>query len=130
MKEHRVVVTGLGVVTPVGVGLEEFWEGLKAGRNGVSRVTHFDPTDFSSQMAAEVNDFDPKEWVDAKSVRRMDRFTQFSLASSKMALEDSGLFDASFDENRAGVIIGSGIGGSDTIEKAHSSLSEKGPKSL
>jgi len=123
-------VTGLGVVTPVGVGLEEFWEGLKAGRNGVSRVTHFDPTDFPSHMAAEVKDFDPKEWVDAKSVRRMDRFTQFSLASSKMALEDSGLFDASFDENRAGVIIGSGIGGSDTIEKGHFSLREKGPKSL
>ncbi len=123
-------MTGLGVVTPVGVGLEEFWEGLKAGRNGVSRVTHFDPTDFPSHMAAEVKDFDPKEWVEAKLVRRMDRFTQFSMASSKMALEDSGLFDASFDENRAGVIIGSGIGGSDTIEKGHYSLSEKGPKSL
>ncbi len=123
-------MTGLGVVSPVGVGLEEFWEGLKAGKNGVSRVTHFDPTDFPSHMAAEVKDFDPKEWVDAKSVRRMDRFTQFSLASSKMALEDSGLLDASFDKNRAGVIIGSGIGGSDTIEKGHYSLSEKGPKSL
>ncbi len=130
MKEHRVAVTGLGVVAPVGVGLEEFWEGLKAGRNGVSRVTHFDPTDFPSHMAAEVKDFDPKEWVDAKSVKRIDRFTQFSLASSKMALEDAGLLDASFDENRAGVIIGSGIGGSDTIEKGHFSLSEKGPKSM
>lgn len=123
-------MTGLGVVSPVGVGLEEFWEGLKAGKNGVSRVTHFDPTDFPSHMAAEVKDFDPKEWVDAKSVRRMDRFTQFSLASSKMALEDSGLLDVSFDKNRAGVIIGSGIGGSDTIEKGHYSLREKGPKSL
>jgi 3-oxoacyl-[acyl-carrier-protein] synthase II len=130
VKEHRVAVTGLGVVAPVGVGLEEFWEGLKAGRNGVSRVTHFDPTDFPSHMAAEVKDFDPKEWVDAKSVKRIDRFTQFSLASSKMALEDAGLLDASFDENRAGVIIGSGIGGSDTIEKGHFSLSEKGPKSM
>ncbi len=130
MKEHRVAVTGLGVVSPVGVGLEEFWEGLKAGRNGISRVTHFDPTDFPSHMAAEVKDFDPKEWVDAKSINRMDRFTQFSLASSKMALDDAGLFDASFDESRAGVIIGSGIGGSETIEKSHSSLSEKGPKSL
>jgi 3-oxoacyl-[acyl-carrier-protein] synthase II len=130
VKEHRVAVTGLGVVAPVGVGLEEFWEGLKAGRNGVSRVTHFDPTDFPSHMAAEVKDFDPKEWVDAKSVKRIDRFTQFSLASSKMALEDAGLLDASFDENRAGVIIGSGIGGSDTIEKGHFCLSEKGPKSM
>lgn len=123
-------MTGLGVVSPVGVGLEEFWEGLKAGKNGVSRVTHFDPTDFPSHMAAEVKDFDPKEWVDAKSVKRMDRFTQFSLASSRMALEDSGLLDTSFDKNRAGVIIGSGIGGSETIEKGHYSLSEKGPKSL
>ena len=123
-------MTGLGVVTPVGVGLEEFWDGLKAGRNGVSRVTHFDPTDFPSHMAAEVKDFDPKEWVDVKSARRMDRFTQFSLASSKMALEDSGLFDGSFDGNRTGIIIGSGIGGSDTIEKGHFSLRERGPKSL
>lgn len=123
-------MTGLGVVSPVGVGLEEFWEGLKAGKNGVSRVTRFDPTDFPSHMAAEVKDFDPKEWVDAKSVKRMDRFTQFSLASSRMALEDSGLLDTSFDKNRAGVIIGSGIGGSETIEKGHYSLSEKGPKSL
>ena len=67
MNEHRVVVTGLGAVTPIGVGLKEFWEGLKAGRNGISRITQFDPSDFRSQMAAEVKNFNPEEWIDEKS---------------------------------------------------------------
>jgi 3-oxoacyl-[acyl-carrier-protein] synthase II len=128
--EHRVVVTGLGAVTPIGVGLEEFWEGLKTGRNGITRITHFDPTDFSSQMAAEVKNFDPEKWIDPKSLRRMDRFTHFGVASSAMALEDAGLDTFSFDGNRAGVIIGSGIGGSNTIEKGYSQFTEKGPQSL
>jgi 3-oxoacyl-[acyl-carrier-protein] synthase II len=130
MQGHRVVVTGLGVVTPIGVGLEEFWDGLKEGRNGISRITHFDPTDFRSQMAAEVKNFNPEDWIDGKSVERMDRFVHFSLASSAMALKDAGLNTFAFDGNRAGIIIGSGIGGADTIEKAHSMLREKGPKSL
>jgi 3-oxoacyl-[acyl-carrier-protein] synthase II len=128
--EHRVVVTGLGAVTPIGAGLEEFWEGLITGRNGITRITHFDPTDFSSQMAAEVKNFDPEKWIDPKSLRRMDRFTHFGVASSAMALEDAGLDTFSFDGNRAGVIIGSGIGGSNTIEKGYSQFTEKGPQSL
>lgn len=130
MNEHRVVVTGLGVVTPIGVGLEEFWEGLKAGRNGISRITLFDPSDFRSQMAAEVKNFNPEEWIDGKSVGRMDRFTHFGMASSAMAIKDAGLDTFAFDGNRAGVIIGSGIGGAHTIEKGYSKLHEKGPKSL
>lgn len=130
MNGHRVVVTGLGVVTPIGVGHEEFWEGLKEGRNGVSRVTHFDPTDFRSQMAAEVNNFNAEDWIDEKSVERMDRFVHFALASSTMAIKDSGLNTYPFDGNRAGVIIGSGIGGADTIQDGYSKLHEKGPKSL
>lgn len=130
MNEHRVVVTGLGVVTPIGVGLEEFWEGLKAGRNGISRITHFDPTDFRSHMAAEVKNFNPEEWIDGKSVGRMDRFTHFGMASSAMAIKDAGLDTFAFDGNRAGVIIGSGTGGAHTIEKGYSKLHEKGPKSL
>jgi 3-oxoacyl-[acyl-carrier-protein] synthase II len=130
MNEHRVVVTGLGVVTPIGVGLEEFWEGLKAGRNGISRITLFDPSGFRSQMAAEVKNFNPKEWIDGKSVGRMDRFTHFSMASSAMAIKDAGLDTFAFDGNRAGVIIGSGTGGAHTIEKGYSKLHEKGPKSL
>ena len=130
MNGHRVVLTGLGVVTPIGVGLEEFWEGLKAGRNGISRITHFDPSDFRSQMAAEVKNFNPEEWMDGKSVERMDRFAHFGMASSAMAFKDAGLNTFAFDGNRAGVIIGSGIGGSHTIENGYSKLLDKGPKSL
>lgn len=130
MNEHRVVVTGLGVVTPIGVGLEEFWKGLIEGRNGISRVTQFDPSDFRSQMAAEVKNFNPEEWIDGKSAERMDRFVHFGLASSAMAIKDAGLNTFAFDGNRAGVIIGSGIGGANTIENGYFKLQEKGPKSL
>lgn len=130
MNEHRVVVTGLGVVTPIGVGLEEFWKGLKKGRNGISRITQFDPSDFRSQMAAEVKNFNPEEWIDEKSVGRMDRFIHFGMASSAMAIKDAGLNSFAFDGNRAGVIIGSGIGGAYTIQDGYSKLHEKGPKSI
>lgn len=130
MKGHRVVVTGLGVVTPIGVGHEEFWAGLMEGRNGVSRITHFDPAEFRSHMAAEVKNFDAEDWVDEKSVGRMDRFVHFAMASSKMAFKDAGLDAYPFDGNRAGVIIGSGIGGALTIQTAYSQLHKKGPKSL
>ncbi|MCK4432131.1 MAG: beta-ketoacyl-ACP synthase II [Candidatus Aminicenantes bacterium] len=130
MNEHRVVVTGLGVVTPIGVGLEEFWKGLKEGRNGISRITQFDPSDFRSQMAAEVKNFNPEEWIDGKSVGRMDRFIHFGMASSAMAIKDAGLNSFAFDGNRAGVIIGSGIGGAQTIQDGYSKLHEKGPKSI
>jgi 3-oxoacyl-[acyl-carrier-protein] synthase II len=128
--EHRVVVTGLGAVTPVGTGVEAFWEGLKAGKNGIARITHFDPTDFRSQMAAEVNDFNPEEWIDRKSIDRMDRFTHFAVAASTMAIKDAGLDSCPFDQYRAGVIIGSGIGGIATMEESHRKLLEKGPKSV
>ncbi len=130
MDEQRVVVTGMGVVTPIGLGIEEFWEGLKEGRNGVSKITHFDPSDYRSQMAAEVKDFDPSDWIDGKSVDRMDRFVHFGMASSVMALNDAGLNTFAFDSNRAGVIIGSGIGGAITIQDGYSKLQEKGPKSI
>ena len=130
MNEHRVVVTGLGVVTPIGVGLEKFWEGLKAGRNGISRISHFNPTDFRSHMAAEVKNFNPEDWIDGKSAERMDRFIHFGMASSAMAIKDAGLNTFAFDGNRAGVIIGSGIGGAQEIEDGYSILHEKGPKSL
>jgi 3-oxoacyl-[acyl-carrier-protein] synthase II len=130
MNENRVVVTGLGAVTPIGVGLEEFWEGLKAGRNGISRITQFDPSDFRSQMAAEVKKFNPEEWIDGKSVERMDRFVHFGMASSAMAIKDAGLNTFAFDGNRAGVIIGSGIGGAHTIENGYYKIHERGPKSL
>ena len=127
MEEHRVVVTGLGVVTPVGVGCNDFWEGLKAGRSGIGRVTHFDASDFRCTLAAEVNGFDGKKWIDGKSASRMDRFTQFAVAASDMAFKDSGLDSFAFDGARAGVIVGSGIGGSATLDGGYSTLSSVGP---
>ncbi|MCK4794403.1 MAG: beta-ketoacyl-ACP synthase II [Desulfobacteraceae bacterium] len=130
MNEHQVVITGLGAVTPIGIGVKEFGEGLKAGLNGIARVTNFDVTDFRSKLAGEVKDFQADEWIDRKSARRMDRFTQFGIAASAMAFEDAGLESFSFDNNRAGIIIGSGIGGSQAIEEGYSILQEKGPRRL
>jgi len=129
-KEHRVVVTGSGAVTPIGIGIDEFWDGLKKGRNGVAEITHFDSTNFRSHLAAEVKNFHPEEWIDGKSVKHMDRFTQFAMAASSMAMKDAGLESYSFDGNRVGVIIGSGIGGSQSIEDGHIHLSKMGPKYL
>jgi len=120
----------MGAVTPIGVGVEDFWEALKSGRNGITRVTQFDVTDFRSSLAGEVKDFNPEVWIEAKSAKRMGRFTQFAVASSTMAMEDSGLTVSTFDNNRAGVIIGSGIGGSQTIEDGHNILNKSGPKKL
>lgn len=130
MKEQRVVITGLGAVTPIGVGIDNFLKGLNSGQNGIARVTHFDVTDFSSQMAAEVKNFDPQEWIETKLSKRMDRFCQFAVASSDMAIKDAGLNHFTFNSEKAGVIIGSGIGGSQTIEDGYRLLSNRGPKSL
>ncbi|MBN2200506.1 beta-ketoacyl-ACP synthase II [bacterium] len=127
---NRVVVTGIGSVTPIGIGVESFWNGLIAGKNGISRVTRFDPTGFRSQMAAEVKDFVPEDWIEKKSVDRMDRFTQFAIAASTQAMKDAGLDVFQFDPARAGIIVGSGIGGIATMEESHRKLLEKGPKSV
>ena len=120
----------MGVVTSVGIGLNAFWQGLVSGKNGISRLTYFDVSDFPSTMASEVRDFDPERWIDRKAAARMDRFSQFAVAASAMAMADSGLPDASFEGEKAGVIIGSGIGGCETIEKGQAKLAEKGPRAL
>ncbi len=130
MSENRVVVTGLGVVTPIGNGIDNFTDGLMAGRNGIAGVTGFDVSDYRSKLAAEVKDFQADDWMEAKSARRMDRFTQFALAASSMAMKDAGLDSFPFDSNRTGVIIGSGIGGSQAIEEGHSKLLEDGPSRM
>ena len=130
INEARVVVTGLGAVTPVGIGVEAFWQGLQAGKNGVARITHFDPTGFRSTLAAEVKEFDPLQWIDKKSLERMDRFTVFAVAAAAMAMQDAGLDNQTFDKSRAGVIIGSGIGGSATIEEGYQRIRERGPNAL
>ncbi len=128
MNEHRVVITGLGAVTPLGIGVEDSFNGFLEGRSGIARVTHFDVTDYRSRLAAEVKDFQADRWVDKKSARRMDRFTQFAIAASAMAMEDSGL--VSYDRNRAGVVIGSGIGGAQALDEGYSTLGKKGPRGL
>ena len=130
VNRDRVVVTGIGVITPIGIGREDFWDGLLSGRNGISRITLFDPSEFRSQMAGEVNGFHAEEWIDRKLARRTDRFTHFALVASDLAMKDAGLDAFGFDGRRAGVIIGSGIGGTQTLENASAELLAKGPRSV
>lgn len=125
--QKRVVVTGLGIISPVGIGLEQFWTSLTGGVSGIRRITRFDATNFSTQIAGEVADFDPMQYMERKEARRMDRFTQFAVAAAGMAIEDSGLNLEVVDRERAGVILGSGIGGIETLEAQAKVLADKGP---
>lgn len=125
--KRRVVITGLGAVTPFGTGIDVFWDGLKNGKSATRRISSFDPTDFNSQVAGEVIDFNPEDFIDKKSVKRLDRFSHFMLAAGKMAMEDSGLDIESIDKTRAGSIIGCGIGGIQTLENQHTVIMKKGP---
>jgi 3-oxoacyl-[acyl-carrier-protein] synthase II len=122
-----VVVTGLGVVSPLGLGWEAFWRALLEGRNAAAPITHFDATGYSTRFAAEVRDFDPAEYVGKKEARRMDRCIQFGVAAARMALEDSGLQVGEANAHRIGVSIGSGIGGMQTFENQYTTLSTNGP---
>ncbi len=127
---NRVVVTGLGVVTPIGIGKDIFWEGLKAGKNGVSRITFFNPSPFASQMAAEVKDFNPNQFMNKKEARRLVRFIQFAVAASKLAISDANLEITEENTNDIGVLIGSGIGGISFMEEQAAVLRERGPNKL
>ncbi len=124
---RRVVVTGLGAVTPVGIGKEEYWKALLAGKSGIERITRFDPSDYSTQIAGEVKDFDPAQYIDKKEAKRMDRFTQFAIAATKMAFDDAGINLEQEDRTRIGTVIGTGIGGMDTLHDQYKLLFEKGP---
>ncbi|MFA6001755.1 MAG: beta-ketoacyl-ACP synthase II [Thermoleophilia bacterium] len=126
---RRVVVTGIGVVSPVGTGVEEYWSALMAGKSGMGPITQFDTTDFRVRFAAEVKDFDPTAYVDKKSARRMDRFAQFSVAAAKLAVEDSAL-DIAADPENIGVMVSSGIGGLKTFERETEVLLNKGPNRI
>ncbi|MFA5839745.1 MAG: beta-ketoacyl-ACP synthase II [Candidatus Margulisiibacteriota bacterium] len=126
----RVVVTGLGAITPIGSGKEAFWEGLSTGRNGADKITHFDPSAFSTKIAAEVKDFDPALYLDKKEARRLVRFIQFAIGASQMAIKDSGLTITSEFAPEIGVIIGSGIGGIGMLEEQAKILFDKGPDRL
>ncbi len=124
---HRVVVTGLGLVTPLGVGVEETWSGLCAGRSGIGPITRFDTTGFPVTIAGEVKGFDPTRYVDKKDVKKMDTFIHYACAAGQMALADAGLRVEPANAERIGVYIGSGIGGLRAIEEWHDVLKEKGP---
>ena len=125
--KRRVVVTGIGLVTPLGIGLEENWQALCKGKSGVRKITRFDATEFPSQIAAEVPDFVPTDYVDKKDVKKMDTFIQYAIAASRMAIADANFSISDQNAHRVGVVIGSGIGGIQGIEQTALSLQEKGP---
>ena len=128
MSKRRVVLTGLGVITPVGNTVQKFWDSLLEGRSGVGKIQCFDPSKFSCHIAAEVLDFDPSKYFSPKDVRKTDRFVQFAVAASDLAFKDSKLDMEKEDNNRIGVIIGSGIGGLHTVESEHMKYMERGPE--
>jgi 3-oxoacyl-[acyl-carrier-protein] synthase II len=127
---RRVVITGLGAITPVGNDVETFWNNIKSGVSGIDFITRFDTSEFKVKIAAEVKDFDPLVYMDRKEAKRMDVFSQFAIASAAQAVEDSKLDLETIDKNRFGVIIGSGIGGIDTIEKEQTKFLQKGPSKV
>lgn len=122
---RRVVVTGLGAVTPIGNDVASYWDGLKNGKNGIAPITSFDTSDLKAKLAAQVKDFDPKQYMDAKTVRQTDRFEQFALAAAIQAAQDSGIQEQ-IDPERLGVYFGSGIGGFETFVKEHNTFLERG----
>jgi 3-oxoacyl-[acyl-carrier-protein] synthase II len=124
---RRVAVTGVGLVSPVGVGTAENWNALLAGKSGIGPITRFDTTEYPCRIAGEVKGFDPLDYVDKKEVKKSDTFIHYALAASRFALEDSGLKIDAGNEDRVGVVIGSGIGGLPLIEATHKVLLEKGP---
>jgi 3-oxoacyl-[acyl-carrier-protein] synthase II len=125
--KKRVVITGLGVVSPVGNNIEEFWEALISGKSGVGKISRFDTSNYTTRIAAEVKGFDPLNYIDKKEARRMDLSEQYSLAAAFQVMQDAELDSNSYDPEKAGTIIGSGIGGVDTLEKQHSVLLKDGP---
>ena len=124
---ERVVITGMGAVTPIGHNVRDFWEALKAGKCGIAPITAFDTTDFKVKVAAEVKDFDPTQYIDKREAKRMDRFCHFALAASEEAVTQSGLKEGNFDPYRAGVMVGSGVGGLAVFENEMERMMEKGP---
>lgn len=127
---RRVAITGAGVVSPIGIGVEEFWQALKEGKNGIERITSFDPSGLDSQIAGEVRNFDPSPYLDKKEQKRLDRVIQFSLVASELAMKDAGLNVDELNPERFGVCIGSGQGGIITSFEQIKVLLEKGPSKI
>ena len=125
--KNRVVITGMGAITPIGNDVESFWNGVKEGKCGIDFITSFDTTNFKAKLAAEIKGFNPDESLDRRSAKRMDRFCQLAVATAKEAIVNSKLDLENIDQERFGVMVGSGIGGLGTIEEQHTKLMEKGP---
>ena len=127
---RRVGVTGVGLVTPLGIGTEASWQALRAGTSGIGRITQFDPSAFSCQIAGEVKDFDPSRYIEKKEIKKMGRFIQFAVAAADCALAGSGFAVPPEEADRVGVYIGSGIGGFEIIEREHQTLLQHGPRRI
>jgi len=130
MSRRRVVVTGLGIVCPVGIGVDESWRGILAGKSGIGPITQFDASSFPTRIAGEVKDFQAEKYMDKKEMRRNDRFIHFAMAAGTMAMTDSGLDMSKEDPERIGAIIGSGLGGLSTIEEVHGIFLQKGVRKI
>ncbi|MCU6759267.1 beta-ketoacyl-ACP synthase II [Waltera acetigignens] len=126
-KNRRVVVTGMGAITPIGNSVEEFWNGIKEGKTGFGPITYFDTADYRCKLAAEVKDFDPAQYMDKKSARRMEQFCQFAVAAAGQAISDAGLTMEQEDPYMVGCSVGSGIGSLQAMEREYDRLKEKGP---
>jgi 3-oxoacyl-[acyl-carrier-protein] synthase II len=130
MDRKRVVVTGLGLITPLGIGVGTSWQNLLSGKSGIGRITSFDASAFPTQIAGEVDNFTPEDYIEPKEVKKMDRFIHFAVAAATFALNDSGLKITDNNADRVGVLVGSGMGGLHAIEYYHSVLLEKGPRRI
>jgi len=128
--KRRVAVTGVGLVSALGIGTDDTWNGLLAGKSGIGTITRFDTSDFTVKIAGEVKDFDPQNWIDRKEIKKMDPFIQFAVAASQFAMDSSGLKVTPAIAARVGVHIGSGIGGFSTIEREHTELMRGGPRRI
>jgi 3-oxoacyl-[acyl-carrier-protein] synthase II len=127
---RRVVITGVGTVSPLGIGNSQNWENAVAGKSGITNITRFDTTDFPVKIAGEVKNFDPEQFIDKKEVKKMDLFIQYALAASHFAMEDSGLVIDESNADRVGVLVGAGLGGLPSIERYHDALNEGGYKKI
>ena len=127
---RRVVVTGMGAITPIGLSVDEFWNSVKENTVGIDNITRFDTTDYKVKLAAEVKDFDAKNYMDFKAAKRMEKFSQYAVAAAHEAMKDSGLDMAKEDAFRVGVSVGSGVGSLEAMESNHKKLLEKGPSRI
>jgi len=130
IEENRVVVTGVGLVTPIGIGVDETWSAALNGKSGVGPITEFDASSFPVRIAGEVEGFDPANYIEAKEIKKMDRFIHFAIAAATMAIDDAGFRITGENAERVGVVIGSGMGGLPAIEHYHKAFLEKGYKRI